>query len=102
MLHKVTTNTKLFCCCAVAKLCSALCDPWTVACQAPLSMGFPRQEYLGILFWGGFQVLLQGIFSSQGLNSCHLHWQVDSLSHGATREAEIVNSKSLLPEETQG
>ena len=22
---------------------------WTVACQAPLSMGFPRQEY-----WGGF------------------------------------------------
>ena len=19
--------------------------PWTVACQAPLSMGFPRQEY---------------------------------------------------------
>ena len=22
--------------------------PWTVACQAPLSLGFPRQEY-----WGG-------------------------------------------------
>ena len=22
-----------------------LCDPWTVVCQAPLSMGFPRQEY---------------------------------------------------------
>ena len=22
--------------------------PWTVACQAPLSMGFPRQEY-----WSG-------------------------------------------------
>ena len=22
--------------------------PWTVACQAPLSIGFPRQEY-----WGG-------------------------------------------------
>ena len=20
-------------------------DPWTVACQDPLSMGFPRQEY---------------------------------------------------------
>ena len=20
-------------------------NPWTVACQAPLSMGFPRQEY---------------------------------------------------------
>ena len=23
----------------------ALCNPWTVTCQAPLSMGFPRQEY---------------------------------------------------------
>ena len=23
-------------------------NPWTVACQAPLSMGFPRQEY-----WSG-------------------------------------------------
>ena len=23
--------------------------PWTVACQAPLSMGFPRQEYWGEL-----------------------------------------------------
>ena len=23
--------------------------PWTVACQAPLSVGFSRQEY-----WGGF------------------------------------------------
>ena len=26
----------------------ALCNPWTVTCQAPLSMGFSRQEY-----WGG-------------------------------------------------
>ena len=23
--------------------------PWTVACQAPLSMGFPRQEYWSLL-----------------------------------------------------
>ena len=23
----------------------SLWDPWTVACQAPLSMGFPRQDY---------------------------------------------------------
>ena len=25
-----------------------IATPWTVACQAPLSMGFPRQEY-----WSG-------------------------------------------------
>ena len=29
----------------VAKLCLTLMTPWTVACQTPLSMGFPRQEY---------------------------------------------------------
>ena len=28
--------------------CLILCDPWTVARQAPPSMGFPRQEY-----WSG-------------------------------------------------
>ena len=29
----------------VAKLCPTLVTLWTVACQAPLSMGFSRQEY---------------------------------------------------------
>ena len=29
----------------VPKSCLTLATPWTVACQAPLSMGFPRQEY---------------------------------------------------------
>ena len=29
----------------VGKSCPTLPTPWTVACQAPLSMGFPRQEY---------------------------------------------------------
>ena len=52
--------------------------PWTVACQAPLSMGFSRQEY-----WSGLPSLLQGIFPTQGSNLRLLHWQVDSspLSH---------------------
>ena len=29
----------------VTKSCLTLVTPWTVACQAPLSMGFPRQTY---------------------------------------------------------
>ena len=29
----------------VAQSCPTLCVPWTVACQAPLSMEFSRQEY---------------------------------------------------------
>ena len=34
---------------------------WMVACQAPLSMGFSRQEY-----WSGLPFPPQGIFPSQG------------------------------------
>ena len=29
----------------VAKSCPALANPWTIACQGPLSMGFSRQAY---------------------------------------------------------
>ena len=36
---------------------------WTVAGQAPLSMGFPRQEH-----WGGLPLPPLGIFPTQGLN----------------------------------
>ena len=33
------------------KLCPTFVTPWTVACQAPLSMGFSKQEYWsGLLF----------------------------------------------------
>ena len=32
-----------------AQLCLTLWTPWTVAYQAPLSMGFSRQEY-----WSGY------------------------------------------------
>ena len=35
----------------VAELGPTLGTPWIVACQASLSMGFPRQEY-----WSGFPV----------------------------------------------
>ena len=31
--------------CIYAQLCPSLCDPWAVTCQAPLSIGFPKQEY---------------------------------------------------------
>ena len=52
--------------------------PWTVAVQAPLSVGFSRQEY-----WSGCHFLLQGIFPTQGSNPCLLHcrWIIYLLSH---------------------
>ena len=36
------------CCCSVIKSCLTFVTLWAVACQAPLSMGFSRQEY-----WSG-------------------------------------------------
>ena len=50
----------------------------TVSRQAPLSLGFSRQEY-----WSGLPGPPQGIVLTQGLNPgllCLLHWQADSLS----------------------
>ena len=40
--------------------------PWAVARQAPLSMGFSRQEY-----WMSCHALLQGVFLTQGSNLHH-------------------------------
>ena len=60
----------------VAQSCPTA-TPWTAAHQAPLSMGFSRQEY-----WSGCHFLLQGIFPTQGSNPCLLcllHRQANSL-----------------------
>ena len=48
--------------CSVAKSCLTLCDPVTVVRQAPLSMGFYRQEY-----WSGLPIPLPGDLSNQGV-----------------------------------
>ena len=55
--------------------------PGTVAHQAPLSVGFSRQEY-----WSGLHSLLQGIFPTQGSNPGLLHWKqiLYHLSHQST------------------
>ena len=50
-------------------------DPWTAAHQAPLSPGFPRQEY-----WNGTTSSSRRILLTQGSNPGLLHWQVDSLT----------------------
>ena len=59
--------------------CILLCVTlWTVVFQAPLSIGFSRQEVLGVRC----RAFLQRIFHTQESNprlSCLLHWQVGSL-----------------------
>ena len=70
--------------------------PWTVAHQASLSMGFPRQEY-----WSGLPFPSPGDLPTQGSNLsllCLLHWQADSLlmSHLGS------SKKDILPDNCSG
>ena len=69
-------------CVLVAQSCPILVTQWTVAHQAPLSIGFPvRRTGVGCHF------LLQGIFLTQGLDLGLLHCR--QIPTWATREANI-------------
>ena len=59
--------------------------PWTVACQAPLSMGFPRQEYWGELPFPSPGELPDAGIEPATLTSCMLAGGFFTTS--ATREA---------------
>ena len=58
------------------------CDPWTVARQALLSMGFFRQEY-----WSGLPIPPQGDLPNSGIKTASpvspalYRWILDLLSH---------------------
>ena len=58
----------------VAKSCLTLATPWTVAFQAPLSMGFSRQE-----FWSGLPCLPPGDLPDPGIEPRSPALQADSL-----------------------
>ena len=75
----------------VASGVSNSATPWTVAHQAPLPMGFSRQDYLRV----GNHCLLQGIFLIQGLNSGLLYCR-QILYHLPPRKAQEVTNTALL------
>ena len=58
----------------VAKLCPTLATPWTVAHQAPLSMGFSRQEY-----WNGLPFPSPGDLPDPGIEPGSPALQADDL-----------------------
>ena len=77
------------CVCVCAQSCLTLCDPWTVAHQAPLSMDFPGRN-TGVRC----HFLLQGILPTQRANcvsfvSCIGMW---ILYHRVTWEASVPYS----------
>ena len=60
-------------CCLVTKSCLFV-TPWTVARQAPLSTGFPRQEY-----WSGLPLPSPGDLPDPGIKLRSPALQVDFL-----------------------
>ena len=58
----------------VAESCLTLVIPWTVACQAPLSMGFSKQEY-----WNGLPFPPPGDLSDPGIEPGSPTSQADDL-----------------------
>ena len=55
--------------CLGAQSCPTLCDPWTVAHQAPLSMEVSRQEY-----WSGLPCPPPGVVPSPGMEPGSVSW----------------------------
>ena len=94
-IQKFIENFKILCwvgawVCAQSLGCFRLfVTPWTIACQAPLSMGFYGQEY-----WSR---LPEGIFLTQGSNPCLLYRQADSLPvhHLGSPLCWVLNQKEV-------
>ena len=99
-------------CAKFFQLCPALCDfpPWTVACQAPPSMGFSRQEY-----WSGLPYLLPRDLPNPGMEPASLRspllaggffttsatWETLITEYGSVQFSCSVVSDSLGPHELQ-
>ena len=60
---------------SIAQSCLTLATPWTVAHQAPLSMGFSRQEY-----WNGLPCPSLGDLPDPGIEPWSPALQAESLS----------------------
>ena len=61
--------------CEVTSVVSNSVTQWTVACQTPLSMGFPRQEY-----WSGLPFPSPGLLPDPGIEPGSPALQADSLA----------------------
>ena len=62
--------------CSVASHVRLLATPWTVPCQAPLFVGFSRQEY-----WSGYPFPSPGDLPSSGIKPISLVLEAWCLNH---------------------
>ena len=75
----------------VTKPCLILATPQTVGCQAPLSMGFPRQEY-----WSGLPFPSSGGLPNPGLEPVSPALQANSLLRSYQGSLLIICLGSIL------
>ena len=81
------------CCCSVASFVSNFVTPWTVARQAPLSVGFFRQDY-----WSGLPCPPPGDLPNPGtepMSPVSPALQEDSLSTEPPGKLQNVNIEYL-------
>ena len=71
--------------CLVTQSCPALCNPWTVAHQAPLDMGFSRQES-----WSGLPFPSPGDHPNPGIKPRSPASQASILYHLSHRGSPSV------------
>ena len=64
--------------------------PWPVACQAPLSMGFPRQEY-----WSGLPFPPPGDLPDPGITS----WTQQQDGGERGHDVRMCSSETIQPEQ---
>ena len=86
--HRVYLNKSFYC--VKVKVRSLSCvqlfvTPWTVTHQAPLSMGFSRQEY-----WSGLPFPSPGDLPDSEMELRSLALQADSLSSESPRNHSFV------------
>ena len=69
--------------------------PWTIACQAPLSMGFLRQKY-----WNGLPFPSLGNLTDPGMETASPAWAggfftAEPPQSKVARKSEIMDKKGL-------
>ena len=79
----------------VAKSCPTLAIPWTVACQAPLSVGFSRQEY-----WSALPFPSPGDLPDPGIEPGSLALQVDDLPTKLRGKNCVLTDGDIQPQQT--
>ena len=76
----------------VAQSCPTLCDPWTVAYQAPPSMVFSRQEY-----WSGLPLPSPGDLPNPGMEPRSPALQADALTSEPPGKPSVHKRSKIGP-----